>query len=195
MTCVVGFVENGVTYIGADSLGSNSYSKVIRTDKKVFKLKDTPKAILGFTSSFRMGQILMYSKGLLDEVDILNDSINHEILVNKFIPNIINVLEKGGYSKISDNEKKGGIFLFGYKDKLFKIESDYQVGISKDNYDACGCGEDFALGSLKTTEDMKLSPVERIHKALQAASKFSVGVGAPFYIINTLNDDVIEYKD
>ena len=25
MTCIVGLVHNGVTYIGADSLGSNSY--------------------------------------------------------------------------------------------------------------------------------------------------------------------------
>jgi ATP-dependent protease HslVU (ClpYQ) peptidase subunit len=193
MTCIVGFTENGITYLGGDSCGSNGYSKVIRTDKKVFKLKDTHNAVLGYTSSFRMGQLLMYASGLIDKRDEPN--INHEYLVTKFIPNVIKLFEDGGYSRNKSGEKTGGIFLLGYKDKLYKIDSDYQVGISTDNYDACGCGEDFALGSLKTTEGLDLSPVEKIHKALQSASKFSVGVSAPFYIINTENNEIIEFKD
>ena len=41
MTCIVGLVHEGVTYIGGDSLGSNGYSKTVRKDKKVFKLKYT----------------------------------------------------------------------------------------------------------------------------------------------------------
>jgi ATP-dependent protease HslVU (ClpYQ) peptidase subunit len=193
MTCIVGLIDNGITYIGGDSCGSNGYSKVIRTDKKVFKLKDTSNAILGYTSSFRMGQLLMYASGLIDKRDEPN--INHEYLVTKFIPNIIKLFEDGGYSKNKSGEKTGGNFLFGYKDNLYQIESDFQVGISVDNYDACGCGEDYALGSLKTTEELNMSPIERIHKALQSASKFSVGVSAPFYIINTANGDVIEFID
>jgi ATP-dependent protease HslVU (ClpYQ) peptidase subunit len=193
MTCIVGLIENGVTYIGGDSCGSNGYSKVTRVDKKVFKLKDTPNAILGYTSSFRMGQLLMYATGLIDKRDEPN--IDHEYLVTKFIPNVTKLFSDGGYLKTDSGEKEGGCFLLSYKDKLYKIESDFQVGISIDNYDACGCGEDYALGSLNTTENSNLSPVERIHLALQAASKFSVGVSAPFYIINTQNDDVVEFKD
>lgn len=193
MTCIVGLVDNGITYIGGDSCGSNGYSKTTRADKKVFKLKDTSNAILGYTSSFRMGQLLMYATELIDNRDEPN--INHEYLVTKFIPNVIKLFENGGYSKNIDGEKEGGFFLLGYKDNLYKIESDYQVGISVDNYDACGCGEDYALGSLKTTENLDLSPIDRIHMALQAASKFSTGVAAPFYIINTSDDTVVEFKD
>jgi ATP-dependent protease HslVU (ClpYQ) peptidase subunit len=193
MTCIVGLIENGVTYIGGDSLGSNGVSKVSRKDKKVFKLKDTNNAILGYTSSFRMGQLLMYATGLIDKRD--EPDINHEYLVTKFVPNITKVFEGGGYAKSKDGEKRGGTFLFGYKSKLYKIESDFQVGESFDNYDACGCGEDFALGSLKSTENLSLSPEERIRIALQAASKFSVGVAPPYYIINTSNDEVVEFSD
>jgi ATP-dependent protease HslVU (ClpYQ) peptidase subunit len=197
MTVIVGMIdkENGVTYLGGDSLGSNGYSKTVRNDKKVFKLKDTPNAILGYTSSFRMGQLLMYANNLIDELSIKNDKINHEYLVTNFVPNVINLFEKGGYSRNNSGEKTGGVFLLGYKDNLYKIESDYQVGISYDNYDACGSGEDYALGSLRTTENMDLSPIERIHLALQSASKFSVGVAPPFYIINTKTDEVIEFKE
>ena len=188
MTCIVGLIHNGVTYIGGDSLGSNGYSKTVRQDKKVFKLKDTDSAILGYTSSFRMGQLLMYASGLIDKRDEPN--IDHEYLVTQFIPNVTNLFENGGYGKNSSGEKKGGIFLLGYKDSLYKIESDYQVGIPTLDYDACGCGEDYALGSLHSTEGTELTPQERIFKALQAAQEFSVGVQAPFYILNTANSEV-----
>lgn len=188
MTCIVGLVENGVAWLGADSCGSNGYDKTIRKDKKIFKLKDTS-AIIGYTSSFRMGQLLMYSNNLIDKRDEPN--INHEYLVKYFIPNVIKLFEDGGYSTNKSGEKQGGEFLLAYKDKLYKIESDYQVGESCDNYDACGSGEAYALGSLKTTEDMNMTPKERIHKALESASKFSCGVAPPFYIINT-NDNEIE---
>lgn len=193
MTCIVGLVENGVVYIGGDSLGSNGYFKTVRKDKKVFKLKDTDNAIAGYTSSFRMGQLLMYGSGLIDSRD--EPDIDHEYLVTKFIPKLTSLFENGGYGKNNSGSKSGGTFLLGYKDKLYQIQSDYQVGEPSLGYDACGSGEDFALGSLHSTERSGLSPEERIHKALQAATEFSVGVGAPFYIVNTANEKVIEFKE
>jgi ATP-dependent protease HslVU (ClpYQ) peptidase subunit len=192
MTCIVGLVHNGVTYIGADSLGSNDYRKLTRNDKKVFKLKDTPNAIIGFASSFRMGQLLMYATGLIDPKDEPN--INHEYIVTKFIPNVIYLFEDGGFLRNHSGEKYGGTFLLGYKDKLFMIGEDYQVCEPFNNYIACGSGEAFALGSLMTTENMNLNPYERIRLALQAATKFAIGVEPPFYIINTKDDEVVEYK-
>ena len=37
MTCIVGVAKNGKVYIGADSLGSNGFTKEIRKECKVFK--------------------------------------------------------------------------------------------------------------------------------------------------------------
>ena len=45
------------------------------------------------------------------------------------------------------------------------------------------------------TENTNLNPYERIRLALQAATKFAVGVEPPFYIINTKDDEVVEYKN
>ena len=87
------------------------------------------------------------------------------------------------------------VVKLGYKDKLYSVESDFQVGESLDNYAACGSGEDFALGSLATTEGLGLSPEERIRVALQAASKFSVSVAPPYQIINTENNKIIRFED
>lgn len=193
MTCIVGLVHNGITYIGGDSLGSNGWSKTVRDDKKVFKLSDTGSAIIGYTSSYRMGQLLMYAENLIDKRDEPN--IDHKYLVTKFIPNVIKLFEDGGYSKTESGEKIGGSFLLGYKDTLYTIEDDYQVGISSDQYDAIGSGAAYALGSLKTTEDSGLTPEQRIHLALKAASKFSVGVAPPYYILNTSNSEEVKYGE
>lgn len=193
MTCIVGLVHDGITYIGGDSLGSNGYTGTVRKDKKVFKLKDTKQGIAGYTSSFRMGQLLMYATGLIDKRDEPN--IDHEYLVTKFVPKLIRLFEDGGFGKNNSGDKEGGTFLLGYKDKLYSIHNDYQVGESFDNYQAVGSGESFALGSLFTTEGLGLTPEERIHSALIAASKFSVGVSAPYYIVNTENDRAIEFKE
>lgn len=186
MTCIVGLIHEGVTYIGADSLGSNGHSGVVRKDKKVFHMLDINNAVIGYTSSFRMGQLLMYGTGLIDPRD--KDHIDHRYLVTKFIPKVAELFRDGGYGKTSDGEKRGGVFLFGYRDRLYKIESDFQVGESMQGYDACGCGDDFALGSLHSTEGSSYSPIERIHMALQAASHFSVGVAPPYHILTTSSD-------
>jgi len=191
MTCIIGLKHNGVTYIGGDSLGSNGYTKTLRSDKKVFKLQDTNNAILGYTSSFRMGQLLMYATDLIDKRD--EPDIDHKYLVTKFVPNIINLFENGGFARNRSGEKYGGTFLLGYKNKLYKVDNDFQVGESFDNYEACGSGEDFALGSLYATEKLDMSPEERIKLALQAASKFSTSVSAPYYIVNTNDEEVSEF--
>lgn len=195
MTCIVGLIDNGITYLGGDSCGSNGYNGDTYRQPKVFHCKDTNNAVIGYTSSFRMGQLLMYAKDLFDELSISKDEINHEYLVTRFIPNVQKVFSNGGFEENKNGIKSSGEFLLGYKHKLYNIQDDYSVLESMNNYDACGCGQDYALGSLKTTEGLKLSPVERIHEALQSASKFSVGVSAPFYIINTVNDKVVEFKD
>lgn len=191
MTCIVGLIHDGVTYIGADSLGSNGWSKTVRSDKKVFQLKDINNGIVGFAGSYRMGQLLMYSTGLVDNRDDFQNKIDHEYLVTKFIPNVINLFENGGYSKNKSGEKIGGNFLFGYKDKLYQIESDFQIGESTDGYDAIGSGEMFALGSLYSTKDMD-DPIERIKLALDASSYHAVGVQKPYYIHNTKDNKIVE---
>ena len=195
MTCIVGFVENGVTWMGADSLGSNGYSKSLQKRPKVFHSKDSDEIVFGGTTSFRMLQLLQYSNSLFDELSVSKNKIDHEYMVSKFIPNLQKLFSEGGFEEVNNGVKESGVFLLGYKDNLFKVQSDYSVLENETNYNACGCGEDFALGSLKTTEGMDISPEVKIRKALQAASAFSTGVAPPFIIINTGNKEVIKFED
>lgn len=191
MTCIVGIVdkENGVTYIGGDSLGSSSSFKCVRNDRKVFKVKGSNNSCIGFTTSYRMGNLLTYCGNLIPE----NEILNHETMVVNFVPRIIKLFGSHGFQENKSGELSGGTFLVAQDDRLFKIQSDYQVEEHIENYNACGCGSIAALGSLHSTSKLNLSPIERIRLSLQAATAFIPGVEPPFYIINTKNDDVIEF--
>lgn len=196
MTCIIGFSdkENGITYMGGDSCASSNMLKQTINQRKVFKSLDSKNMIIGFSGMVRDLNLLTYSKNLIDKRDEPN--IDNEYMVTHFIPNIIQLFKNGErngtYNNISEIES---YFLVAYKDKLWEIESNYSIFNSTENYAAIGSGIYYALGSLKTMENMDLSPIEKIHKALQVASAFAPGVAPPFYIINTKDDKVEEFKE
>lgn len=178
MTCIVGLVHDGAVLIGADSAGVNSDSLRIhaRTDRKVFK---TGKFVMGFAGSYRMGQLLAYS---LSPPRIGEDEDVMKFMVTSFIASVRQCLKDGGHaSRANDEEQTGGLFLVGFKGRLFRIDHDYQVGELIDGYVAIGCGEAYALGALYAA-DADLAPEARVQKALEAATHFSAGVRPPFHI-------------
>lgn len=178
MTCIVGLVENGVVYIGGDSAGVSRLDVRIRSDEKVFTKGNM---IFGYTSSFRMGQILRYGFKTPDHDPRIDD---YEYLCSIFIDELIKSFKDKGYATINNNEITGGTFLIGYNGSLYNVQSDFQVGMPVENYDACGCGESYALGALHALEPYKMKPVERVTKALSAAEHLSGGVRAPFNIVS-----------
>lgn len=179
MTCIVGLTHNGKIYLGADSAGISGLDVVIRKDKKVFKNSEF---VIGFTNSFRMGQILQY--------DLEPPEVNHDdmmvYMVKTFIPKLRQTLKDGGFAAIESNKEHGGSFLIGGRGRLFNVQSDFQVGENLNGYMAIGCGESYAYGSLHTTElDKTLKPKWRIEQALNTAAFFSAGVYAPFNYVHT----------
>ena len=175
MTCIIGLVEKGSVYIGGDSASVDSgFGLTIRADQKVFISGDF---VMGFTSSFRMGQLLRYSlKPPIYHPDV--DLTTY--MVTDFINAVRDCLKLGGYARKEKEEETAGIFLVGFRGHLFKIESDYQVSISTQSFDACGCGQDIALGTMYA--NISLNPEDRIRQALEAAETFSAGIRRPFII-------------
>jgi ATP-dependent protease HslVU (ClpYQ) peptidase subunit len=173
MTCIVGLVEDGKVYIGGDSAGVGGYSLTVRKDRKVFR---NGEFIIGGTSSFRMIQLLRYS---LTPPTIEDDEGIERYMATKFIDAVRECLKNGGFAQKTSDQESGGFFLVGVRGRLFQIASDYQVGEPLDGYDAVGCGDDIALGSLYATPDMQ--SVKRIEMALKAAERHNAGVRAPFY--------------
>jgi len=179
MTCIAGLIDKGIIYMGADSAGVGGLSLHVRADEKVFVRDDF---IMGFTTSFRMGQLLRYN------LQVMPCPKGHEVfeyMVTTFVEAVRKCLKDGGFAEKKDEVEKGGVFLVGYAGRLFCIESDYQVEEHSLPYTATGCGNDIAMGALFANGHLK--PEERILQALEAAEQFSAGVRRPF-VIKQLGD-------
>ncbi len=176
MTCIIGVVEKNKVYIGADSAGVAGLDIVTRKDSKVFL---NGEFLIGYTTSFRMGQILRYSFNPPKPREGVSP---YRYMCTEFIDTLISSLKEKGFAKVDNNEIRGGNFLVGYRGSLFEIASDFQVGEVLKNYVSVGCGCSYALGSMYSTEKSSKDPKSRIVIALEAAQEFSAGVREPFII-------------
>jgi ATP-dependent protease HslVU (ClpYQ) peptidase subunit len=178
VTCIVGFTDGPNVVIGGDSAGIAGYDLSVRADQKVFRNGDF---IMGFTSSFRMGQLLRYKFNppkRYPEQDV------YAYMVTDFIDRVRSCFKDGGYATTKDSAEHGGTFLVGYAGRLFRVDSDYQVGENTVPYDACGCGEAYALGAINALHryDKDLAPKEYVLYGLSAAEDSSAGVRGPFHV-------------
>lgn len=182
MTCIAGVVHEGQVWMGADSAGvDHGWNLTVRSDAKMFR---SGEFLLGFTDSFRMGQLLQYSLTLPD-TRLVGDDI-FRFMVTSFVNAVRDCLKAGGYAEKHDDAERGGTFLAGFRGRLFRIDSDYQVGESADGYDAVGCGDAYAKGSLYTTRESAIAfPKVRLKHALEAAERHSAGVRGPFTVISS----------
>lgn len=181
MTCIVGLIDGDKVYMGGDSAGVMGYDLQIRADQKVFK---NGSFLMGFTSSFRMGQLLRFK--LCPPSRWKDDGTQKDIyqyMVTDFIDAVRECLKNGGYAQKSNEQEEGGVFLVGYEGRLFIIDNDYQVGELTDGFMAVGCGGQIARGALYATQGKP--PEERIKIALEAAERFDVTVRRPFVVLST----------
>jgi len=172
MTAVVGLVHGRSVYIGGDSAGVAGMSLTVRADAKVFRKK---RYLFGFTTSFRMGQLIRYSLELPKPSGDLD-----AFMATTFVDAVRDCLKAGGWASKENEREEGGTFLVGVDGHLFTIYGDYQVAQAADGYAAVGCGDEIALGALFATARADMGPRRRVMRALEAAERFSAGVRGPF---------------
>jgi hypothetical protein len=177
LTVIVGLVHRKRVHLAGDSAGSDGHRLTIRRDPKVFT--NGPYAF-GFTTSFRMGQLLHHAfeaphpEGDLDR-----------FMATTFVNAVRACLKDGGWARKDSEQEQAGTFLVGVHGRLFVLDSDYQVGEPADGYAAVGCGEELALGALHATAELALKPRERLSVPLRAATLHSAGVAAPYIYAKT----------
>ncbi len=181
MTCIIGYTHKDKVYIAGDSAGIAGYSIQIRKDPKVFK---NGNFIMGFTTSFRMGQLLMSAKFKVAKQK--KNETDYHYMITTFIDAVIKTFTKGGYIKKENNAVEGGTFLVGYQGKLYEVNSDFQVGEVEENFNSVGCGHDIAKGAMYVLDKNKdLKPEEKLQLALETVSRFSAGVAPPFNVVSS----------
>ncbi len=196
MTCVVAIKQFGMVYMGADSAASNGngYAIRVRNDPKINQVGPF---LFGFTTSFRMGQLLGHAFVAPERDPRVS---TEKFMTTTFINAVRECLKSGGYAKKADDVESGGSFLVGYEGRIFRIESDYQVGETRLDYEAVGCGQDVAMGALYASFNSgnPVEPMRELRTALMAAEQFSCGVRGPFvYKAMTLDgtSKVVENED
>jgi len=179
MTCIIGLVSGNRVYIGGDSVGASDYDYQLRADEKVFR---NGNMVFGFTDSFRMGQLLRYSL----EIPKQTGRDDFTYLCTTFMDAVIDVLVSKYYATLKDNKVRGGNFLLGYRRKLYRVASDFQVEKVISNFNAIGCGSSYALGAMEVLHNQKqrMSPSKKIIKCLRVVEKYSAGVKSPFHVIS-----------
>jgi ATP-dependent protease HslVU (ClpYQ) peptidase subunit len=169
MSTVVGIVEEGEVFIGADSLASTEEGDA--RPMKCSKIFRNGPYLFGFIGSVRGGQILYpnYFKAPKEIMD-LPDAIMTQCTEK----GCSITSEQGTYLHACN-------FLIGYKGKLYEILVDYQMN-EISSYSAIGGGSSYAFGSLHTTQKLKdeFVPRMRIQLALEAAEEFSTSTRRPF---------------
>jgi len=173
MTCIAGLVEDGVVYLGGDGAASTDTDKYAISNPKVFMNKNF---LIGYSASFRMGQLLQYKFVPPKHRKSKNDLA---YLTTDFIDYIKICFSNNEFDE--SNADVGGDFLLGYKGNLYSIENTLHVLKSIHNFNAIGSGSSYAIGSMFSTKGQ--DPIKRIKMALDVASAFSPGVSPPFTIL------------
>lgn len=181
MTCIVGVETAEGVLLGADSWSDNGWSGGRRADEKLFAVGPY---VIGFTTSYRMGQLLRYRLALPAPLRVqeISDADLLAFMATDFVDAIRVIFKDGGWGEREKEQEKGGEFLVALGGRLFSILSDHQVMRSAHGYQAVGSGYQLALGSFATSEPLGWEPVERVGAALAAADRHCGGVNGPFLV-------------
>ena len=175
MTCIVGYVEeNGDVIIASDT--RVCYGHLKRSVNKVFRKNNL---LFGLAGMLRQSQIIQYNlvipehpRGISDMeymCHILGDAIRDKIK------------ECDAFHIQDGNPDMNTHGLVGYNGELYFMSSDLAFVRTRDDYEACGSGQEFALGALAAMErDVTLSAKDKVVESIKIAARYS----------NSVNDSV-----
>jgi ATP-dependent protease HslVU (ClpYQ) peptidase subunit len=179
MTCLVGIIQDGKTYIGTDG-----YATTEDCERKSIicrKLFVSDKYVVAFAGHIRTGQLLYPESGFEFPKDVYQIPNHIYLWLTQF--------EAVGKDELSMAVIQSNL-LIATKNKLYEVLMDMSVSeIDPEcGYTAIGSGTSHAMGSLYTTalhnkyDSDIIPPVGRIEIALNAAAEFVKNVGPPYQI-------------
>lgn len=185
MTCIVGAVVRGRTYIGGDSASVSDHIHVARTDRKVLR-KDG--YVFGFTGSWRLVQIVAHAWTL--PLRPAGSSLE-DYAVGQAMWSLRAALKTRGFLHVEDGVETipdRGAFMFGSRGELVLVYADFQVanrGESDAPYSALGSGREVALGALyRRWPPRKGQEKATLRLSLAAAEHHVTTVQRPFSVLS-----------
>lgn len=179
MTCIIGLEHNDGVYMIGDSSAIQSYeTRQSLVEKVFFAVGD--RFLIGWSGSFRMGQILQWHLQVREQYDT---EVDLQYLVKAFVESVRTLFKEHGYLSTTDEGRDiGGQFLLGYNGRLYHVYPDFQINRFSDGFGAIGSGEEYALGAMKALVTYGPDPAGRLHRAIAVAAHYTGTVKAPFYV-------------
>jgi ATP-dependent protease HslVU (ClpYQ) peptidase subunit len=173
MTCIVGYAERGVTWIGGDSIAISEGGE--------YSLQRTPKvwttgpAVIGTSGCFRTQQVLRHVSKIAPKRQTQDAE---QWIVTTVIPRFRDTLSKAG---VPTGDLNGSLMIGAYG-RLFVVQADWAVIERTTPYAVIGSGGPYALGALTVLDGLDLEPEDRIKRALAAAEEHTSVVRGPWTI-------------
>lgn len=182
MTVILGIGDGKTVTIGADSIAisPDTLAVTVRREPKIFTLG--PHLLVGYSGSFALGDAIRFgpappppelADGEVTPVD--PEAYIHEVV----IPHLRDVVEE---SAVGEGSIDGHQMLIGFAGRVFLVESLSQAGSSVDGIEACGAGDQLAIGAALALRDTGLSDEQLVRRALAIAEERSAGVRGPFHV-------------
>lgn len=164
MTCIIAFTDGKSSFIAGDKLGSNGFTKSVMVEPKVFEkefhrvstndegtVRTRETMALGYTTSFRMGQLLSYNL-LLPDQDA-NQSFS-QYLVQKVIPLIRHMFKDEWGARDSSQDIGGGQFIILHNHTIYEVQGDFSVLQPKTQITAVGSGTYHAIAAMQALQSV-----------------------------------------
>ncbi len=191
MTCIVAVTDGTRALIGGDSAAVGEHELHLRATRKVFR---TGPYLIGFTRSWRMGQILRHGTRFPDPPATREGEALEHFMVCEFVPAVRAAFKEHGFAKtarvtigmdlIEEGQELSGVFLVALAGQIFEVRADYQVMRPIAAHAAVGSGATAALGALHAlSTDAQLSLEARARTALEAAELYTPSVRRPFHLV------------
>jgi len=170
MTCIVGINTGSKIIIASDRMASNGFTYG-QYSEKVFKKDDF---IFGICGTPRIAQLIKH-KFAIPKMKV--GQIVDDYLYNDFTDSFIELIRDNNCAVKKDNVDimDAGV-MFGFKDKLYTMEGNFQILSNNKGYDASGSGCYHAIASLYSTQDLNITAEDRLKKAIVCASEFVLSV-------------------
>ena len=192
MTCVVAIRSaDGTVWMGADSASVDAWRLEIDIESSPKITSRQTKLgqpfLIGFTSSWRMGQILASSL-TPPPVPLESATPLFEYMTTSFVDECRRALKAGGFAHVENNVEQGGSFLVAVGGRVFELQSDFSVLERSQRYFAVGCGAPFASAALSMFDLVwpknRKRPSDKalVEMSLGVAEKHSAGVRGPFVV-------------
>ena len=177
MTYIVGLIQDGKIYIGGDAAFDTGTGIIRSKNPKVYKKGEFIFGVSGYLSVMHALTHVMVFPPCYEYQDPF------EYIVNNFVPSYRAALHELGLIELDNGiERNRSELLVGFRGHLFNIGTDFSVLESYDNFYAVGSGALYAMGAFHATNNLHLTPNERVLRALDAASEYDDCVLEPFEI-------------